>query len=140
MSAASTARERDSSANMRPNTAAPGRVTARSQTDCSPTIDMQGAALTSPPSRWRIRVGHGRAAANAWLAPDMARSIGRRLRILDDTVLSDKSGERRGIVGKENLVEAAQHFACLALPGFAGRGHGRAHDRAPCVRPAWARR
>src|SRR5438445_12530387 len=68
MSAASTARERDSSANMRPNTAAPGRVTARSQTDCSPTIDMQGAALTSPPSRCRIRVGHGRAAANAWLA------------------------------------------------------------------------
>ena len=82
----------------------------------------------------------GRPESDAGLAPDMARSIGRRLRILDDTVLSDKSGERRGIVGKENLVEAAQHFACLALPGFAGRRHGRAHDRAPCVRPTWARR
>jgi hypothetical protein len=57
----------------------------------------------------------------------MARAIGRRLRVLEDAIVSDQVPQRGGIVTEEDVVEALQdRFGSDAL-GIVetATGHGR---------------
>ena len=44
----------------------------------------------------------------------MARSVGRRIGVLDDAILGHQIGEGRRIMRQEHLVEAAQDLGGLA--------------------------
>jgi hypothetical protein len=78
------------------------------------------------PEMYALRGGDLRPERDAVILALMARAIGRRLRVLEDAIVSDQLPQRGGIVTEEDVVEALQDRFSLDALGIVetAAGHG----------------